>query len=193
MRERHPRGRSPPRRRSAARVAMTLGSIDVRPTTRGGYGRRFALSNTPAEWPNSPVCRAVCSTSVRSGTWPRRLGNRLPSRKRILCSHVCHAGCSACFVAVPSAVRDHTDADITFIGMVRGITETERRTTCPVAKARTRQSPPRPPRRLGPGRTETGGRISWTCKFSTNTRPTPIRWTRTSTTRDSSRPSTWTR
>ena len=29
-------------------------------------------------------------------------------------------GCPACFVAVPSAVRDHTDAEFTFIGMVRG-------------------------------------------------------------------------
>ena len=39
------------------------------------------------------------------------------------------------------------------------------------AKARTRQSPPRLPSGLGPGRTRTGGRISWTSRFSTRTRP----------------------
>ena len=39
------------------------------------------------------------------------------------------------------------------------------------AKARTQLSPPRPPSRLGPGRTRTGGRISWTCRFCTSTRP----------------------
>jgi hypothetical protein len=61
------------------------------------------------------------------------------------------------------------------------------------AKARTQQSPPRLPRPLGPGRTETGGRISWTSRFFTSTRPGSIRWARTSTTQKSSRPSISTR
>jgi hypothetical protein len=61
------------------------------------------------------------------------------------------------------------------------------------AKARTQQSPPRLPRPLGPGRTETGGRISWTSRFFTSTRPGSIRWARTSTTPKSSRPSISTR
>ena len=46
---------------------------------------------------------------------------------------------------------------------------------------------------IGPGRTRTGGRTSWTCRSSTSTRPGPTRWARTSTTRRSSRPSTSTR
>ena len=52
---------------------------------------------------------------------------------------------------------------------------------------------PTPEAAVGPGRTGTGGRTSWTCRFSTSTRPGPTRWARTSTTRRSSRPSTSTR
>jgi catalase-peroxidase len=35
------------------------------------------------------------------------------------------------------------------------------------------------PRRIGPCRTGTGGRISRTCRFSTSPRPGPTRWART--------------
>ena len=49
------------------------------------------------------------------------------------------------------------------------------------------------PKGLGPGPTRIGGRISRTSRFSTSTRRCPIRWAKASTTRKSSRPSTWRR
>ena len=49
---------------------------------------------------------------------------------------------------------------------------------------------PSPTPAAGPARvrTRTGGRTSWTCRFSTSTRRWPTRWARTSTTRRSSEP-----
>lgn len=77
---------------------------------------------------------------------------------------------------------------------MEGTPREEEGRACPAAKVRIRQSPHRHLHRLGgPGRTGTGGRISWTFRFCTSTRRVPTRWTRTSTTRRSSRPSTWTR
>lgn len=136
------------------------------------------------------LVRRVPGRRARNSATP---SSSRPARKEGVPRTFVMRSCPACFVAVPCAVRDHTDTDITFIDMVQGNTKTERRTTCPAVKAKIRQSPPPPPHRLGPGPTGTGGRISWTFKFSTSTRPAPIPWTRTSTTRESSRPSTSTR
>ncbi len=121
------------------------------------------------------------------------VGGSISRRKRSRRSHVCHAGMLCVFASgVARGARPYKRRHRHY-RRARGNTERERRTTCPAAKAKTRRSPPRPPRRLGPGRTGTGGPISWTFKFSTSTRPVPIRWTRTSITPGSSRPSTSTR
>ena len=61
------------------------------------------------------------------------------------------------------------------------------------AKARAQPFPPRLPSPIGPGRTATGGRISWICRFCTSTRACPTRWTTISTTHKRSRASTSTR
>ncbi len=190
LRTASPQARPPPSVRQVTGT-LTWHSTALSEEDRAALKGRPGSAPTWTPLPNMsvPVCRAVRFTGLRAVTRPVAWRSTSKQKRNPLLA-LCRAGCSACFVAVPSAVRDYTDGDTTFIGMVRGITETERRMTCPVAKARTRQLPLRPLRRLGPGRTGTGGRISWTFKFSTSTRPAPIRWTRTSATRESSRPST---